>query len=33
MTDKYVWRVRSAAMETLGVLVASSGVKEVIKKG
>ena len=33
MTDKYIWRVKSGDMETLGVLVTGSGVKEVIKKG
>ena len=33
MTDKYVWRVKTLNMDTPGVLVAGSGVKEVIKKG
>ena len=30
---KYVWRIKSSDMDTPGVLVAGSGVKEVIKKG
>ena len=33
MTDKFVWRVKTLDMDTPSVLVAGSGVKEVIMKG
>ena len=33
MTDKFVWRVKTLDMDTPGVLVAGSGVKEVTIKG
>ena len=33
MGDRFVWRIKTAEMDTPGVLVAGSGVKEVITKG